>query len=112
MTHYATDYQRLRPAGKAEDDCLNPYCEKKAVASGYCNTHYKRIARGMDPDAPRMRRQETPHQIAGPRFSAEQYEFLKTVALERDKTVYALVQEIIEDWVTTAQKIRGAPKRK
>lgn len=107
---YQQDYQRLRP--KAETECLNPYCDRRPVASGYCNTHYKRLTRRQDPDAPPQRRRGVAIvQLSSPRLTEDDAQLLEKIAGERGITQYRLMTEILEEWLAQARKFRPAAKK-
>lgn len=77
--------------------CLNPECDKLAIARGYCATHYRRLTRGKNPDAP----DDRVHggvQLPTIRLPPEVYEALEAQASRDGTSVYKTARDIIMGW--------------
>jgi hypothetical protein len=78
--------------------CANEGCDKRAVAKGFCNSHYMRLLRGSDPYAPTQRRLDAGESLPVPRVSIEVYYALRQQAQAEGVPMYRLLRQIIDDW--------------
>lgn len=100
----------MRPPAQKRK-CLNPACPEVAIAKGYCRNHYVMLRRGSDPmAAPRAKREAGTEMLNVPtRLAPGNIAQLQAEADARGVSMYALVRDILEDWVATNRPIEAPP---
>ncbi len=87
------------------EKCLNTFCGKGGpYIRGYCTTHYQRLRRGADPDAPATVFKGL-HQVAT-RVNDRTWEILLKLA-GVDGSIYDVTKNIIENYCDTQGVANG-----
>lgn len=79
--------------------CSVSGCDKLERARGLCTTHYRRLQRGTDLEAPLERREGDLVQVPGAKLKKKDFERLKRLASSEDLSVYAYVVKILEEFI-------------
>jgi hypothetical protein len=94
-------------AKKAASRCASPDCGREVAYRGYCLSHYRRLLRGEDPNAPLQERGKLYPLPVIPRVPIWAAGDIFDECASRDISAYRLVREILEAWAVKRREEMG-----